>query len=234
MEELVTTFFNIDVLKEVWPLLLQGFWMTLALAAVAVPLSVACGVAIAMAQDSPNKLLRMLLVAYVDVMRAIPPLVLLIFIFFGLPFLGLKLNEFTAAVLALTLNGSSYFAEIFRAGIESVPRGQREAARSTGLTWRQCMTYVVVPQGTRNVLPDLISNTVELVKQTSIASAVALQELLRSAQLAQGLLYNPTPLVAAAIVYFLMFWPFVRMGSRLQHKAVAQAGGLPAPARTIG
>jgi polar amino acid transport system permease protein len=234
MEELVTTFFNIDVLKEVWPLLLQGFWMTLALAAVAVPLSVACGVAIAMAQDSPNKLLRMLLVAYVDVMRAIPPLVLLIFIFFGLPFLGLKLNEFTAAVLALTLNGSSYFAEIFRAGIESVPRGQREAARSTGLTRRQCMTYVVVPQGTRNVLPDLISNTVELVKQTSIASAVALQELLRSAQLAQGLLYNPTPLVAAAIVYFLMFWPFVRMGSRLQHKAVAQAGCLPTRARTIG
>lgn len=224
MDELVTTFLNIDVLREVWPLLLQGFWMTLALAAVAVPLSVACGVAIAMAQDSTNRLLRMLLVAYVDVMRAIPPLVLLIFIFFGLPFLGLKLNEFTAAVLALTLNGSSYFAEIFRAGIESVPKGQREAARSTGLTWRQSMTYVVVPQGARNVLPDLISNTVELVKQTSIASAVALQELLRSAQLAQGLLYNPTPLVAVAIVYFLMFWPFVRMVSRLQHRAVAQAG----------
>lgn len=224
MDELVTTFLNIDILKQVWPLLLQGFWMTLALAAVAVPLSVACGVAIAMAQDLPNKPLRMLLVAYVDVMRAIPPLVLLIFIFFGLPFLGLKLNEFIAAVLALTLNGSSYFAEIFRAGIESVPQGQREAARSTGLTWRQSMTYVVVPQGARNVLPDLISNTVELVKQTSIASAVALQELLRSAQLAQGLLYNPTPLVAVAIVYFLMFWPFVRMVSRLQNKAVAQAG----------
>jgi polar amino acid transport system permease protein len=224
MDDLVTTFFNIDVLKQVWPLLLQGLWMTLGLAAVAVPLSVACGVAIAMAQDSQSKLLRMLLVAYVDVLRAIPPLVLLIFIFFGLPFLGLKLHEFTAAVLALTLNGSSYFAEIFRAGIESVPKGQREAARSTGLTWRQAMTYVVVPQGTRNVLPDLISNTVELVKQTSIASAVALQELLRSAQLAQGLLYNPTPLVAVAIVYFLMFWPFVRMVSRLQNKAVAQAG----------
>lgn len=224
MDELVTTFLNIGILKQVWPLLLQGFWMTLALAAVAVPLSVAGGVAIAMGQDSSSKPLRMLLVAYVDVMRAIPPLVLLIFIFFGLPFLGLKLNEFTAAVLALTLNGSSYFAEIFRAGIESVPQGQREAARSTGLTWRQSMTYVVVPQGTRNVLPDLISNTVELVKQTSIASAVALQELLRSAQLAQGLLYNPTPLVAVAIVYFLMFWPFVRMVSRLQNKAVAQAG----------
>jgi polar amino acid transport system permease protein len=223
MDDLVTTFFNLDVLKQVWPLLLQGFWMTLALAAVAVPLSVLTGIAIAMAQDVPSKLLRFLLIAYVDVMRAIPPLVLLIFIFFGLPFLGLKLNEFTAAVLALTLNGSSYFAEIFRAGIESVPKGQREAARSTGLSWYQSMVYVVVPQGTRNVLPDLISNTVELVKQTSIASAVALQELLRSAQLAQGLLYNPTPLIAVAIVYFLMFWPFVRLVSRLQNRTALSA-----------
>jgi polar amino acid transport system permease protein len=223
MSELVTTFFNFDVLWQVWPLLVQGLWLTLALAAVAVPLSVGIGLGIAVAQDLRSKSLRMLLVAYVDTLRAIPPLVLLIFIFYGLPFLGLHLGEFPAAVFALTLNGSSYFAEIFRAGIESVPNGQREAARSTGLTWMQSMAYVVVPQGSRNVLPDLVSNTVELVKQTSIASAVALQELLRSAQIAQGLLYNPTPLVAAAIVYFLMFWPFVRLVSRMQHNTVAHS-----------
>jgi polar amino acid transport system permease protein len=220
MSELVNTFFNLEILREVWPLLLEGLWLTLALAAVAVPLSIAIGLAIAVAQDLHSKVLRMVLVAYVDTLRAIPPLVLLIFIFFGLPFLGLRLGEFPAAVLALTLNGSSYFAEIFRAGIESVPQGQREAARSTGLTWFQSMAYVVAPQGTRNVLPDLVSNTVELFKQTSIASAVALQELLRAAQIAQGLLYNPTPLVAAAIVYFLMFWPFVRLVSRMQNKTV--------------
>ena len=220
MSELVTTFFNLDVLREVWPLLVEGLWLTLALAAVAVPLSIAIGLVIAVAQDLPSTLLRMMLVAYVDTLRAIPPLVLLIFIFFGLPFLGVSLGEFSAAVLALTLNGSSYFAEIFRAGLESVPKGQREAARSTGLSWLQSITYVVAPQGTRNVLPDLVSNTVELFKQTSIASAVALQELLRSAQIAQGLLYNPTPLVAAAIVYFLMFWPFVRLVSRMQNKTV--------------
>jgi polar amino acid transport system permease protein len=220
MSELVTTFFNLDVLREVSPLLIEGLWLTLALAAVAVPLSIAIGLAIAVAQDLRSTALRMVLVAYVDTLRAVPPLVLLIFIFYGMPFLGLNLGGFTAAVLALTLNGSSYFAEIFRAGIESVPKGQREAARSTGLTWLQSMAYVVVPQGTRNVLPDLVSNTVELFKQTSIASAVALQELLRSAQIAQGLLYNPTPLVAAAIVYFLMFWPFVRLVSRMQNKTV--------------
>ena len=223
MDDLVTTFLNIDVLKQVWPLLLQGFWMTLALAAAAVPLAVLSGVAIAMAQDVPNRLLRFLLIAYVDVLRAFPPLVLLIFIYYALPFLGMQLDEFSATVLALVLNSSGYFAEIFRAGLQSVGPGQNEAARSTGLNARQAMAYVIVPQGVRNVLPDLISNTVELVKQTSIASAVALQELLRSAQLAQGLLYNPTPLIAAAIVYFLMFWPFVRLVSRLQNRTAMSA-----------
>ena len=218
MNEFVQTFFNLDVLAQVWPLLAQGLWMTLLLALASVPLAMALGLAVAVAQDGPRPWLRMLLVAYVDVLRAIPPLVLLIFIYFGLPFLGVKLDEMSAAILALVLNGSSYFAEIFRAGLEAVGKGQREAARSTGLTHLQTMAHVVIPQGLRAMLPDIISNTVELVKQTSIASAVALQELLRSAQLAQGVVYNPTPLVAAALIYFLLFWPFVRLVSRLQHR----------------
>mgnify|MGYP001766275015 FL=1 len=218
MNEFVQTFFNLDVLAQVWPLLAQGLWMTLLLALASVPLAMALGLAVAVAQDGPRRWLRMLLVAYVDVLRAIPPLVLLIFIYFGLPFLGVKLDEMSAAILALVLNGSSYFAEIFRAGLEAVGKGQREAARSTGLTHLQTMAHVVIPQGLRAMLPDIISNTVELVKQTSIASAVALQELLRSAQLAQGVVYNPTPLVAAALIYFLLFWPFVRLVSRLQHR----------------
>lgn len=217
MSDFVQTFFNLDVLAQVWPLLAQGLWMTLLLALTSVPLSMALGLVVAVAQDTRRRWLRMLLVAYVDVLRAIPPLVLLIFIFFGLPFLGVKLDEMSAAILALVLNGSSYFAEIFRAGLEAIGKGQREAARSTGLTQLQAMTYVVIPQGLRAVLPDIISNTVELVKQTSIASAVALQELLRSAQLAQGVVYNPTPLVAAALIYFVLFWPFVRLVSRLQN-----------------
>lgn len=224
MTDFVATFLNIEVLRQVWPLLLEGFWMTLALAAVTIPLSVALGIVVAVVQDLPSRTLRVALEIYTDVLRAFPPLVLLIFIFYGLPFLGLRLGGFTAAVLALTLNGSSYFGEIFRAGLESIPRGQREAACSTGLTWLQGMVYVVIPQGVRNVLPDLVSNTVELVKQTSIASVVALQELLRSAQIAQGLVYNPTPLAVAALVYFIMFWPFVRLVSRMQKSTPIHTG----------
>lgn len=217
MRGFIDTFFNLNILAQVAPLLIEGFWLTILLALVTVPLAVLMGILIALAQEIPVRIVRFFIVAYIDVMRAIPPLVLLILIFYGLPFLGLRMNEFSAAVLALVLNGSSYFSEIFRAGLESVNIGQREAARSTGMSWGQSISHVVLPQATRNVLPDLISNTVELVKQTSIASVVALQELLRSAQIAQGLTYSPTPLVAAAIIYFLLFWPFVRTVSRLQN-----------------
>ena len=219
MQEFVSTFFNIAVLREVWPLLMEGLWYTIVLGVCAVPLAVGFGLALAVAQSRAGRFTRFAIESWIDVFRSIPPLVLLIFIFYGFPFLGLKLNSLVAAVLALTLNGASYFAEIFRAGLMSVPAGQLEASRSTGMSWRQGMQHVVLPQGMRNVAPDLVSNTIELTKQTSIASAVALQELLRSAQIAQGLTYNPTPLIVAAVIYFLMFWPFVRLVSRMQNKA---------------
>ncbi|AXC50188.1 amino acid ABC transporter permease [Paracoccus suum] len=224
MNEIILNFFNLEILREVAPLLVQGFWMTLKLSVVSIPLAAALGLALAITQGASGRIGRTLVIAYVDVFRSIPPLVLLIFIFYALPFLGLRLTEFPAAILALVLNGASYFAEIFRAGLESVPKGQHEAARSTGLGWRQSMQYVIIPQGTRNVMPDLVSNTLELAKQTSIASAVALQELLRSAQLAQGMTYNATPLIAAAVVYFLLFWPFVRLVSRLHQTSGSGAG----------
>jgi polar amino acid transport system permease protein len=183
---------------------------------VIVPLAALIGLLIAVIYHQHYKWVNRFLILYIDFMRAFPPLVLLIFIYYGFPFLGIELSEFPATVLALVLNGSSYFAEIFRAGLESVPPGQDEAARSTGLNAGQAMAYVVVPQGVRNVLPDLTSNTLEVIKQTSIASAVALQELLRSAQIGQGLTYNQTPLIAAAIIYFLLLWPLVRVISRMQ------------------
>lgn len=222
MSDLVDTFFNVQILMEIWPHLLRGLWVTMLLTVVSIPLAALGGLIIAILCTEGRTFLRRILLFYVDVMRAIPPLVLLIFLFYALPLTGLRLSEYAAAVLALVLNGSSYFAEIFRAGLQSIPRGQREAARSTGLSTAQTMVSVVVPQATRNVLPDLISNTLELTKQTSIASAVALQELLRVAQIAQGAYFSPTPLVAVAIIYLIMFLPVVRLLSRLQNTSVAR------------
>lgn len=215
--DLVETFFNPQILQQVWPLLLKGLWGTVLLSVVVLPLAVGIGLLIASLHYQKHKLLNRVLVAYVDFLRAFPPLVLLIFIFYALPMVGIKLEAFVAAVLALVLNGSSYFAEIFRAGLEAVPKGQVEAARSTGLNRRQTLMYVVIPQGVRNVIPDLASNTLEVVKQTSIASVVAMDELLRAAQLGQSLTYSPTPLIAAALMYLFLLWPVVRLISRM-HK----------------
>jgi polar amino acid transport system permease protein len=165
--------------------------------------------------------LRLALVLYTDFFRAFPPLVLLMFIAFGLPFTGLDLPAFAAVALAFLLNTSSYYGEIWRAGIESIPRGQLEAARSTGLGAVQTMAYVVVPQATRNVIPDLISNTLEVVKLTSIASVVALPELLYAARQAQSITYNATPIIAAGIIYLVCLWPLVRLLSRFEHRQIA-------------
>ena len=165
--------------------------------------------------------MRWLVAAYVDFFRAFPPLVLLMFIAFGLPFTGLDLPAFASVAVAFLLNTSSYYGEIFRAGIESIPRGQFEAARSTGLSGAQTMAYVIVPQATRNVIPDLISNTLEVVKLTSIASVVALPELLYAARQAQSVTYNATPIIAAGIIYLVCLWPLVRLLSRFEHRQIA-------------
>ena len=135
--------------------------------------------------------------------------------------LGYLIACIVAVAIGFLLNTSSYYGEIFRAGIESVPRGQWEAARSTGLSWAQTMISVIVPQATRNVLPDLLSNTLEVVKLTTLASVVAIPELLNAARNAQALTYNATPIVLAALMYLALLWPVVRLISRLEHKAVA-------------
>jgi polar amino acid transport system permease protein len=151
-------------------------------------------------------------------MRAIPPLVLLIFIHAGLPFVGLRPSAFASVCIAFFLNNSAYYGEIFRAGIESIGRGQWDAARSTGLSAAQAALHVVLPQAVRNVLPDLVSNTVEVVKLTSLASVVALPEMLYAADMARSLTYNASPIVLAAAIYLVLLWPAVRLVSRLEHR----------------
>ena len=218
MEALIHAFFNLEILAKSAPILWAGVKMTLVLSLVVVPLGAAGGLAVALLHQTR---LRWPMMLYVDFFRAFPPLVLLMFVAFGLPFVGLDLGAFGAVALAFLLNTSSYYGEVFRAGIESVPRGQVEAARSTGLTALQSMAYVVVPQAVRNVLPDLLSNTLEVVKLTSIASVVALPELLYAARQAQASTYNATPVIAAGIIYLLLLWPLVRLLSRFEHRQIA-------------
>ena len=219
---MLQTFFNPQIIGAAWKILLAGLGNTLLLSVVVVPLGLLGGLVLSLLAGVRNPWLRYPLMAWVDFFRAFPPLVLLIFLFAGSPFAGFEMSGFACVCIAFFLNTGAYYGEILRAGIESIPQGQIDAARSTGLGRIQTMLYVVLPQGVRNVLPDLLSNTLEVVKLTSLGSVVAMPELLFQARQAQSLTYNPTPIVLAAIVYFAMLWPVVRLLSRLENRALAQ------------
>ncbi len=221
MEEIVQSFFNREIAEAALPIVLAGLLNTILLSLLVVPLGLLGGLALAVFAQSKNPLVRWPLMAWVDFFRAFPPLVLLVLLFAGLPFAGLELGGFTCVAIAFFLNTGAYYGEILRAGIESIPRGQVEAARSTGLSGLQSMTYIVLPQAVRNVLPDLLSNTLEVVKLTSLGSVVAVPELLYQARQAQSVTYNATPIVMAAVIYFLILWPVVRLLSRLENRALA-------------
>lgn len=218
MDIFLFQFFNLDIMRQALPLILGGAKMTLLLCLAVIPLGLAGGLMVATGSISTSRTLRILTKGYVDFFRAVPPLVLLLVIYSGLPFAGVRLSPFVAVCIAFFLNASSFYGEIFRAGIESVGRGQWEAARSTGLSWLQTYQAVVLPQASRNVLPDLVSNTVEVIKLTSIASVVSFTELLYAADMARSVTYNTSPIVLAAILYLAVLWPIVRLVSRLEHR----------------
>jgi polar amino acid transport system permease protein len=218
MDALVQQFFNIEIMLRVFPFVLNGLWMTLLVCAAVVPLGLFGGLLMAFGMQSRWRIVRFLMAAQVDFFRAVPPLVLLIFIYSGLPFAGIRLSPYVAVCLAFFLNTSAYYGEIYRAGFESVGAGQWEAARSTGLGTLQAMSYVMMPQAVRNVLPDLISNTIEVVKLTALASVVGLPEMLYSSDMARSVTQNASPMVLAAMIYLLLLWPMVRLVSRLEHR----------------
>ena len=218
MEAIVEQFFNIPIMQRALPLLLMGLRQTALICLMVIPLGLAGGLAFLLLSRSSLRAVRSAAVVGIDFFRAVPPLVLLIFVYSGLPFAGVRPSPFTAVAIAFFLNTSSYYGEIYRAGIESIGLGQWDAARSTGLTASQTLAYVVLPQAVRNVLPDLVSNTVEVVKLTSIASVVALPELLYSADMARSVTFNSSPLVLAAAIYLVMLWPIVRLVSRLERR----------------
>lgn len=218
MEAITEQFFNLGIMAQAWPLVIKGLGMTLLICAMVIPLGVIGGLLAALGSLSDHRAIRYLSIGFVDLFRALPPLVLLIFIYAGLPFAGFDITPLLAVTVGFFLNNSAYFAEIFRAGLLSVPKGQAEAARSTGLNAAQTLFYVTLPQAVRNVLPDLLSNMVEVVKLTSLASVVSLGEMLHAAGLARSLTYNASPLVLAAGLYLVLLWPLIRVISRFERR----------------
>ena len=208
---LVDTFFNWKVFWDTLPQLLEGLWTTILLGVVSIVAGLVTGLAMALARLFGPPFLRTMARMYVDVLRSIPLLVLLVLVYYALPFVGIRLTSFMAAATALTLVSCAYTAEIFRAGIEAIPRGQFEAAHAIGLGFVNTMRDVVLPQAFRIVVPPLTSNCINVLKDTALASVVAMPDLLKQATQAQALAANPTPLIGAALLYLLLLLPLVRL-----------------------
>jgi polar amino acid transport system permease protein len=207
------TFLNWTVFLQTLPLLLSGLWITLGLGIVAIILGLVGGLILALLRLYSPAQLRALAIVYIDVFRAIPLLVLLIVIYYALPFVGMRLSPFTSAATALSLVSSAYSAEILRAGIEGVPRGQFEAGRALGLGSFRQMFDIVLPQAIKLVIPPITSNAINVMKDTALASVVAMPDLLKQATQAQALAANPTPLISAALIYLVILLPCVRLVS---------------------
>ncbi len=209
--ELINTFFNPQVFVQSFPILLRGLGNTLLLGVTAVVCGTLLGIALCLWRLYGPKVLRMLCVIYIDLFRAIPVLVVIVLIYYALPFVGVTLSSFTSASLALILVLSAFTAEVFRAAIESIPGGQAEAALALGLKFRQVVRTVILPQALRVATPPQTSNVVSVIKDTSLASVVAMPDLLKQATDSQALFANPTPLIGAAIIYIAILWPLVRL-----------------------
>ncbi len=219
MDQFIHNFFNLDIMYRSRIILLMGLENTLKLGAVSLVLAAAFGLLLAVVRSLRIRVVNALIVAYVDLFRALPTIVLFMIVYYMVPYLGFSPPVFWAAVVALTINGAAYFEEIFRAGIEAVDPGQGEAARSLGLNFVQTMRYVILPQVVRIVLPPATSNSLELVKTTVLASVISMPDLLyRAQQAAGGVFANPTPLVAAALIFLIVLWPFVRLTGYLERR----------------
>ena len=208
---LIETFFNWSVFISALPLLLEGLWITIALGAVSIVAGLVTGLLMALARLYGAPAVQVVARIYIDVFRSIPLLVLLVLVYYALPFVGIRLTSFTSAATALTLVSCAYTSEIFRAGIQAIPKGQFEAADAIGLSFFNRMRDVVLPQAFRIVVPPLTSNCINVLKDTALASVVAMPDLLKQATQAQALAANPTPLIGAAVLYLLLLLPLVRL-----------------------
>lgn len=212
LERLADTFFNLQVMQQYLPKIVEGFFVTVQIALAVVVAGIAAGLLLALVRAFRLKVVNFFIIVGVDILRALPPLVLIIGFYFALPTIGIRMSAWVATWLALSLVLMAFAEEIFWAGILAVPKGQWEAARSTGLSFVQTLTDVVLPQAVRLTIPPLTNRTIAITKGTALGAVVAVGEILYQAQTAYSFSYNPSPLVLGAAAYLILFIPVVYFG----------------------
>ena len=204
--------------------LIGGAYYTILLSVTAITFSVIIGLLVALPGLSDKRGWRAFNRGYVEVVRAVPILVLILWVYYGLPTLtGITLSVFWAGVLALALSDSAFQAEIFRAGIQSIDKGQYEAAQSISLTYRDTMRYVILPQAIRRILPALGNQLVYMLKMSSLVSVIGMQELTRKANELVVVEYRPLEIYTILVLDYLVLILIVSAGVRWLERRMAQA-----------
>lgn len=216
MSDVVRYYFSPEIFRESIWLLVKTLPLVFEILILGLLFAFMWGLVLALLRLSRIKVVSYAAGAYIDFFRGLPLLLLFIFIYYGLAIAGLKLDPIPSGVLGLTLCYGAYSAEIIRAGILSIHRGQMEAARSLGMTNGQAMRYVVLPQALKIVVPPLTNELIAMIKDTSLMSTIAVPELLFTAREKMGVAASPTPLTVAAIIYVVFTIPLIRLAARLE------------------
>jgi polar amino acid transport system permease protein len=210
------TFFKWELIQRYFPAILDGMVVTIEIAVAVVITGILLGLALAIVRSFRILPVSALIVIFADVFRALPPLVLVLLVYFGLPNVGINLPSF--AVLWIVLAGvlAAFAEEIFWAGILSIPKGQWEAARSTGIGFATTLAYIVLPQAVRLTVAPLTNRTLAITKNTALGMVIGVSEILGQATTGQSFAGNATPLTMGAVAYVILFIPVVVLGRWLE------------------
>ncbi len=223
-------FFKPQLLVTSFASLFPGWLVCLAIVVVAYPFAILLGLLFAFMKMAKHRVVRAVAVTYINILRGTPLFLQIYIMFFGLPMIGVNIDNNVLGVIVMAVNSSAYLAEIFRAGIESIPKGQYEAAESLGMNARQTMVSVILPQTVRRVLPTVTSDFITGYKDTSLLSSVGVMELMMFSKNLTTVTGNITPYIAAAIYYLIVTLPLIRIVSKVeQHLARSESGQGPRP-----
>jgi len=238
------TFFSFEIMAQAFPTILAAFPVSILFGTLAFVFGIPVGLALSFMKMSRTRVIRWAATSYIDVVRGTPLFLQLLIVFFGIPLLpfyrdmvtsnmwmkqpflfGIDFTVWMRGLLVLSFNSAAYMAEIFRAGIQSIPRGQMEAARSLGMTTPQSMAFVIIPQTVRRILPTLMSEFILLFKDTALLAALSVAEMTLRARQVVAQTYNMSPYVVAAGFYLLLTIPLGRLVAGLENRLAESEGG---------
>lgn len=212
----IETFFNGQVISNYLPDLLDAMTVTLGLAIATIITGILCGAALACLRVAGIRIVNILIIVFADIVRALPPLVLILILFFGMPSLGLTLSGWMVIYIVLSMVLTAFAEEIFWAGLTAIPAGQWEAGRATGLSKTQSLIYIAFPQAARRSIPPLVNRVLATTKLTALGSVIGVKEILSVSSSAQSFSGSATPLTMAAVAYLIIFIPAVIASRRIE------------------